>query len=335
MTAAEVKKLIQSCFPAGSEDIYDWNSNQANIGKYFTALGQLFKLYGTDIVDTLRAEINPYTCTQKIPDWEKALGLQDTPIAKFGTTAQRRNAVIAWLRQSGSFSLEDIRAVMQPYFLYSDPLAIQVLETDRGLWDPMHTYTNATALPIAPGGNGTSTVLVRDTHNVSPAGILATLDMQCTLDEINIEIKNDNGFAYNWGPGTLGTGFANDRFTLRTKFFAGTPIFGTWYLNITTGAGAFTLNSWSLFVVGLGRDSRGHEGLGSGVMEFAVVADPALLGTGYDLEGAQRALQRMKPAHVVANVVKKNGIGGGGLCAIPGDANDIPPETLPDRSIPC
>ena len=75
--------------------------------------------------------------------------------------------------------------------------------------------------------------------------------------------------------------------------------------------------------------NRIGEGLGAALFEFLVIADPALLGTGYDIEGAFKAIQRVKPAHVLGSIVVKNTVMGGGLLAIPDE-----PTTLPSRSIP-
>lgn len=333
LTTAEVKKLLQSCFPQGSEQLYDWDNSSAHISQFFTAIAGVWKTYGTDILDTLRAEINPLTCTQSIPTWESALGLAETPLAQFGTTVQRRNQVLSWLRQSGSHSLEDIRAIVQPYFNYANPSSIQILEMSRLELTLLHTYSNTTALPILPDSSGSSTITVLDDPRVSPAGAVLTFTVNpATVDQIRIILDGPDGTRQSWrGDLYLGTGAVGPAtYILRASNFAGKPIKGTWTLSFTTGAGAFTLSNWALTPVeGIGVNydnavppNRNGEGLGAAMFEWAVVADAALLGTGYDLRGALRALRRMKPAHTQVYLVRKAAVGGG-LPAIYDDTNAV------------
>ena len=89
-----------------------------------------------------------------------------------------------------------------------------------------------------------------------------------------------------------------------------------------------------MFVEGLGsyryNDGMGVErigqGLGAAMFEFIVVADEVHLGAGYDLDGARRALRRMKPAHVATEVTQVIGT----ECAFPDT-----PSAIPNRAIPC
>jgi hypothetical protein len=96
-----------------------------------------------------------------------------------------------------------------------------------------------------------------------------------------------------------------------------------------------TVSVWSLFVEGLGHNYIGTppapngQGLGAAQFDFVVVADPALLGTGYDLDGAARALNRWKPAHTHGGLTQLSALLGT-VCAIPDTINAIP-----DNAIPC
>ena len=116
---------------------------------------------------------------------------------------------------------------------------------------------------------------------------------------------------------------------------AGKRISGRWTLEANNPSVGFTLR-WSLYVEGQGvvydtavPPNRIGEGLGAPVFTFAVVADLGLLGTGYDLIGAQRAIVKWKPAHTYGFVATTSPITGT-ICPIPDTDNAIP-----DTAIPC
>lgn len=344
LTTADVKKMLQSFFPEGTGDYLAWNESAADVCKFFNGAAGVWKTYGTDLIDTIRNEVNPTTVAQKIPEWEQTLGLASTPVAMFGTTIQRRNAIISWLRQSGNNSLNDIRALVQPFFLYDNPSQIQILESSRIDQTLLHTYSNTTPLPIVPNGSGSQTVKVLDDPRVSPAGIVLTLNFSAaTLDQIRVLIEGPDGTRAGWrGDLYLGTGIVGaSQYILRSKVFAGKPIKGTWTLTITTGPGAFVLANWALTPVegqGVNFDPAitppGYhrhlgEGLGAALFEFAVVAEEAKLGTGYDLTAALRALRRMKHAHTQCTIVwqARDFVD---ACAVPDTRS-----ATPDAAIPC
>jgi hypothetical protein len=84
--------------------------------------------------------------------------------------------------------------------------------------------------------------------------------------------------------------------------------------------------------IGRNYDSMGNEsgqGLGAAMFEFAVVADQALLGPGFDLNAARVTLRHITPAHCGSEIIVKP-IGAGDVCAIP----DLI-TTLPDVAIHC
>lgn len=340
LSVPEVKKLMQSCFPQGTEQYLDWDNPRANVGQFFTGAAGVWKTYGTDILDTLRLEVNPISITQNIPLWESALGLSETPTARFGTTDQRRNAILSWMRQPGTFDLDSIRAIVQPFFLYADQNDIQIIESSRIDQTLLHTYGNLTPLPILPNSSGSSTVTVLDDPRISPAGVVLTLNFNpATLEQIRVVLDGPDGARAGWrGDLYLGTGAVGPaQFLLRTPVFAGRRIKGTWELTITTGAGAFVLSSWALTPVeGIGVNfdnavppNRLGQGLGAAMFDWAVVADEALLGTGFDLQGALRGLRRMKPAHTQCTIVWK-GRDFPDACAVPDTRS-----AMPDASIPC
>lgn len=337
MTQAELKLLLISLLPAGSEDLYDLD-NSANLGRTFNALAGTLKDTLADRVDQLRLEVNPRSCVEDVPDWEAACGLSATDLARFGTLEQRRNAVLSVLREHGSFSLPDLQAGLAPYLLYSDPSQIEIIETDRDALRSAHTYSDAVPLAVGAASTGARSVTVLDDPRVSPAGAQVNVNLTANLSEVSLRLTAPDGSQKTWRPGHLGDGAVTSQvFTLFAPELADAAIHGRWTLAITTGASSATLTSWSLFVEGLGINlvgpppyppGRNGEGLGAAMFQFLVMIDPALLGTGYDLGGAYRAIQRLKPAHVLGNYGLKSQYGDN--CAIPDD-----PQTLPDRCLPC
>lgn len=338
MTQAELKQLLVSLFPDGSDQLYDLD-NSANLGLTLHALAGALKQVYADRADQLRLEVNPKTIVEKIPDWEGACGLSATDLARFGTPDQRRNAVLSVLREHGSFRLDDLRAGLQPYLLYGSSADIEIIETDRDALRTAHTYSDSTPLVVGASSTAARTLRVLDDPRVSPAGAQVNINLSGNLSEVSFRLTGPDGTQQAWPVRFLGEGAVTASvYTLFGREFADAPIHGDWALSLTTGAGGgATLHSWSLFVEGLGVNlggpppyppSRLGEGLGAAMFQFLLMVDPTLLGTGYDLGGAYRAIQRLKPAHVLGNYGLKSALGDN--CAIPDD-----PTTLPDRSIPC
>lgn len=338
MTREEIRRLLIALFPDGSEDLYAFDT-EAYLGGTVDAIAGALKGTLTDRIDQLRLEVNPSTIEESIPDWEGATGLTHTPLASFGTDEQRRNAILSVLREHGAFSLDDIRAAVQPYLQYADPSQIEIVEPDRVAQQAAHTYADATPYTAtAPFNSSSRSISVADDPRVSPAGAIVNLNLTGLLDEVRFRLTAPDGFAKNWLPGFLGSGsVTTQNFTLYAPEMAGRRILGAWTLTVTAGGTTnATIHSWNIFVEGLGVNydaatppNRIGEGLGAALFEFLVIADPALLGTGYDIEGAFKAIQRIKPGHVLGSIVVKNTVMGGGLLAIPDE-----PTTLPSRSVP-
>lgn len=328
-TLAEVRQALLAAFPEGFRDYID-TDEPGNVGKFITGAAQAWKAAGFDQVDRMYLEISPLACIEKVPDWEGACGLSETPIAQFGTIDQRRAAYLAKLRESGTSSIPDIQTAVQPFLMYQDQSQIQVLEADRIALQTAHTYTMG-ALVLGASSTGLQNFTpVLDDPRVGAAGAIVTLQLTANLDEFRFSIEGPDGTTATFGPNYLGDGsIVGGDFTVRSKLFVGKRIKGTWSLRIQTGpsAGA-TLHNATLFVEGLGRNPDGSEGLEANIHEFVVFADPALLGTGYDIEGANRTVQRIKPAHTRGAVTL--GSAAGDACAIPDTVSAIP-----DRAIPC
>lgn len=335
----EAKAILISLLPPGSDQLYDL-ANTAVIGGTLYGLAGALKDVLLDRVDQLKLELNPSTMVEKIPEWEAACGLTNTPIAKFGTIAQRRNAVLAVLRTSGSFSYDDIRAIVQPYLLYADPTQIQIVETSRSTLRAAHTYPFASPYVITPPGRvkidlNTPGNAVRDDPKVSPGGAHLVMNVDGDVGGYAFTLQGPDGTSATFLGDSLlpgsGTGVSYD---LGAPAFAGKAIYGKWVLIVDPGTASITLNTSGVFVEGLGVNydimhRRVGEGLGSAMFEFAVIADPAKLGTGYDLQGASRSLSRWKPAHTQGAIVVASGVMTASYYAIPDTVSATPDAAIP------
>lgn len=336
MTQAELKRLLISLLPEGSADLYALENTDI-IGGQLNALAGTLKDTLADRFDAAVRNLNPATADENIPTWEAATGLSNSKTALYGTSAQRRNAYLAVLRMRGAFALSDIRAIIQPYFLYADPTQIEILESDRAAQRTAHTYPG---IALGPSPVVRGTVSVADDPRVSPAGAILTFALTTTrLDALVLTVSGPGGYFAQRVAGffdTEATSVVGQTYRVNLPEFAGQTINGTWTVEWFSSALVnVTILSWSLFVEGLGMNYAGSpptpngEGLGAAQFDFVVVADPALLGTGYDLDGAQRALTRWKPAHTAGGVTELSAALGT-VCAIPDTTNAIP-----DNAIPC
>lgn len=331
MSRQEAMQMLIAMYPPGYDQVLDLTPGTNAHGMMYATSGAM-KAYLSDYIDTLRDEVNPSTCTQKIPDWERSLGLSETPIAKFGTTAQRRNAIIAWLRQSGTFCVSDIQALCQPYLLYSNPTQIQIIETNRPILTIAHSYYDTAGLPytVTAGTTKVFEVEVKDDPTVSRGGAKLALtwtgDISATT---TVALYSPTGLVGAWGYSTFGTGarVAQDVF-FWSRDAIGKPIRGTWKVVVTAGANDVEIDAWLIFTEAVGVNYQGSwgtgwtrngEGLGAKMFEWIVMADSSKLGTGYDLAGCFRALRRAKPAHTQVYL----GVSDGGTAMIYDETTSI------------
>jgi hypothetical protein len=337
-TREDLKRLLVSLLPAGSEDLYALANTDA-IGGTLWALAGALRDTTTSRFEQLRREICPSTVEENLPEWEQVCGLTYTPIAQFGTIPQRVNAVLAILRLSDGFTLDKIRAVVQPYLVYADPSQIEILETDRAALTAKHVYLGAPApVTVAMGVFGESFAVVPDDPRVSPAGASVFVSLTTTRpDRVTFVLENPGGLHKvvlgNLDPNP--TSVSAQAYQLWAPSFAGKAINGRWRLRFACTAAAMTVVSWGLFVEGLGATysntvppRRTGDGLGAAMFEFAVVVDPLLLGVGADLPGAQLAIQRWKPDHTRGYLAQRSTITGD-VCAIPDTVNAIPNQAIP------
>lgn len=333
MTQADAKRLLISLLPAGSEDLYALD-NTDFIGGVLYSLAGVVKDYGTDRMEALVSELNPASIEENLSAWEQATGLSKTKVALYGTVEQRKQAVIAVLRMHGAFSLDDIRAILQPYFLYADPSQIDILEPSRSQQRTAHTYTGGI---LGPAALVEESVIVADDPRVSPAGVILEFEITTTrLDSVVVALRAPNGQTYQRLSGYLdteATSVTAESYRICWPEFAGLPIKGDWRVLFASQTGDnITIGTWSIFVEGIGNvyDGAGNvvsQGLGAALFTFTAVADLSLVGADYDIEGGLKALTRWKPAHTQGGITTTNVLGN--ACAIPNTENAIPNNAIP------
>lgn len=325
----EAKQIVVSSLPPGVGDYYDLNGD---IGRLLYALGGSFKQYGFDPVEALRLELNPATATVKVADWEALFRISYSKTAIYGTATQRRNMIVGYLRSLGEgFSLPGLRAIFQMFLQYADPATISIIETDRALLTVAHTMSETPALVIGANTTVTRTFDKVDVTKVSPAGARMILSFIGTMNNVSFQLVGPDGFSKSWPAGYITGVAALESWYFYAKEFAGHEVRGTWTLKITTGADAITYQQGYILVEGLGREPGfGGDGLGAAMFEWAVAADPALVGADVDYDGARQIIPRIKHAHTRGFVIKKTGIMGVGSCVVP----EVP-EAIPDWCIAC
>jgi hypothetical protein len=144
----EVRRFLLNLLPPGADKLYDLTP-AGDVFKLFDGLAATFKQFGFDLIETLRVEIFPSSCVQKLPDWEKALGLTGTFTTTNGTAAQRQTGVLSKLREFGSFTPYFVRSIIAPLLGYADFTQLRVIETNRDALTALHTYVDE-----PPGNQG-------------------------------------------------------------------------------------------------------------------------------------------------------------------------------------
>src|SRR5688572_27122784 len=131
MQPEEVRSWLVSLLPPGVRDHYDLDHRASDVSRFFDALADAAKLFGPDVVDRLRDEVVPHRATEKLVDWEEALALTSTLASGGASLGARRAAILGRLRESGSYTLPNIQAIVGPLLGYLDPTQLSVVETDR------------------------------------------------------------------------------------------------------------------------------------------------------------------------------------------------------------
>jgi hypothetical protein len=255
------------------------------------------------MLDTLRAETNPATSVQKISEWFSALGLTGTYVDNKGTTAQKQQAILARLRESGPFTPYTISSVIGPLLGYFPTTPVQVIECDRPMLTLLHSYDVAVGadVPIPTGQTTTLAIPVNDGGIVSKMG--AQLELHFATNPVSsytFVLTAPDGTSKTWTRTSLDLPLL-----LYAPSLAGAKIQGTWTLAITNNSGVSnTLYTASfLFVEGLARG----QSTGGAIFEWGVYVAPAHVGengAAADLAGARLAIKRLKHAHTVGNLIQ-------------------------------
>ena len=336
MSVEEVKALIWSLFPVGFSKWAD-TSPDSDLDLEVEAMAQSLLDDGYDLVASVEAESNPVSLTTLgLPDWERALQLSATPIARFGTVPQRRSWIIAHLRARGTPTRNLIRAVIGPILGYTEAEIpnLVIMEVDRSTLRAAHTYAiTPGAIPAFGAGTYIGTAVVLDNNRVSDAGAQVHFNItHATVQDLLVQMDGPSGVLHTIAAaGSLGTGAVVAAPFMRfLKAAAGELVDGTWRLIITDTAGAGgTVHSADVFVEGMGRQYwYSPEGLGKSIFDWGVFADAALVGIASpaDFNAARIAMFKIRPAHTLPWLIVGNPIAG--MCWIPN-------ISVPGAMVPC
>jgi hypothetical protein len=318
LTITDAVSILRQYFPPGR--LYSWWDTSSYIYKLLYATAATVKQFGFDLVDDLRTEVNPATAVDNLARNEGVLGISETLVATSGTTAQRQNAVVAKLRESGGLTKYNVRSIVAPILGYADPSTLEVIECDRSALRLKHSYAVGVDVSLPTATTTRVDLFVHyDGGVVSSAGAQLNLVFDTNdLSTFEVTLTAPNGATKTWD-----RGWSTSPLVLYGKEFAGVPIQGRWRLDITHTAGSTkTLYTAStLHVEGVGREQE----TAGAVFSWAVFADPDLVGgsgVDEDLASAHKAVRRIRHAHHDANLVisktPRPGVSSGQYAAIPG-----------------
>lgn len=332
-TWEDLKIELQEALPPGTEEWLDLEDPNGP-GPLLEATAHVLQEHGTDCVEALRRELVPLTAKVNMEVWERSLGFLGGRIAQSGDLERRRAQVISRLSEAGATTLELIRTVLQQYLQYADPSQIVILEVPRAALRALHTRVWTGAAAFGGGSTATITWQVRDDPKVSQGG--AQVDLTFAAP-----VQLDTFFGALAGPGVLsgkswlpleiGRG-QSTTVRLYAAEMAGASIWGAWTLTLPPNGAVGTVTRAELFVEAQGRyfDFQGkpRDGLGAAKGYWGVVADPALLGPGYDLPGAAAAIDHLTYACRRGALVHRP--------ANQATVGAIPdwPTTIPDQVVP-
>jgi hypothetical protein len=299
LSITDVVSVLRQYFPPGR--LYSWFDTSSYIYKLLYATAETVKQFGFDLVDDLRTEVNPATAVDNLARNEGVLGISETLVATSGTTAQRQNAVVAKLRESGGLTKYNVRSIVAPILGYADPSALEVIECDRSALRLAHSYSPGVDISLP-----TATTTRVDFDVLHDGGVVSTAGAQLNLvfdtndlSTFEVTLTAPDGTTKTWDKG-----WSASPLMLYGKEFAGAAIQGRWRLDITHATGSTqTLHTAStLFVEGVGREQE----TAGAAFNWAVYADSTLVGgsgVDEDLASAQKAARRIRHAHHEANLI--------------------------------
>lgn len=305
LTADEMEAfdLLLSLWPPGAwHELYDVDNPRSDVRRFFGASGQALAKYGTGQAAKIKSELMPTTAVDKLPDWEETLGLPATKVPPT-TTAGRQAAVVSKLRESGSYSLPEVRAILGPLLGYANANLLAIVETNRAGLRTLHTYSNATSVGVAGPGSVSRSVIVSDDAAVSAGGVMVSLNVAVVTGSVVATLTAPDGKTATWTLANTSGSPLVLRAGQRVDGVAATAfarILGTWTFSVVLATGSTVAwLSLDLFVEGAGLDAAKNDGRGAEVWYWGAFANPALEGiaSASDREAARRAIERIKPAH--------------------------------------
>lgn len=290
LTLDEVQDRIIASLPRDVDKVYDLTPT-GDYYKYFRAMAMLLKVYGFDLIDTVRLEIVPYLSRYKLPDWERIFGLATSFVAKRGTIPQRQAQVLgSWRGAAGQGStFEIVRATLAPLLGYENAADLQVIETSQSLLRTQHSL-NGIEVTAPTGGTTSGTILVtNDGGIVSQAGIRLMPDQTVGTYPVTYTLTAPDGVT------TKSWTLAERNEYLYGKEFAGADVYGAWTFSVTNNTGGTVIVDGQLFVEGIG---VGQE-TGGAIFHWGIYADPALMGvvTPANLTATRNAISKLTFDH--------------------------------------
>lgn len=318
LVAEEVADLVKQLYPPGT--FYDWESRFADPYKWLLGLGDLFLERAFNVVSALWREVSPATAIDKIPDWEAALGLKSTYAAQRGATEQRRNGVLAKLRESGAFTIRNAAAVLALALGYETGVDPLIYETDRAALRSLHTYwswsmeaediwgnprlvkptdgSNTWVDVFATGGSWCQWTWPADGGKVTTSGLVLDVRLASGSSSATpIDVRLSCGtYSKTWTLTLLSTSQIVYRLYAPTEFL-GAPVAGRWILEMrdsVTDTREVSIFAAQLFVEGMA------DGLADPTVEWGAFADPLLMGgSGVPAQPllAEASIQRLQHSH--------------------------------------
>lgn len=317
-TQAEARKYLLGLLPPGIEKLYDLEPG-GDPYNLLDAGATLLRRFGFDLLDKLRREQFPLFVVDKLPDWERFLGLARFLLAQLGSTTQRQQSVVSKIRERGPFIDSLTQAVIAPLLGYFPTTPLEILRTNRALLRLAHTYvtgsTLADAWTVAASSSDTRTLRVRDGGKIAKMGVRVVLELGAAGEGV-VTLEGPDGTSKSWtfeGDGTDLLGFYG-------KSFAGAAITGYWKVTVQNTGGSPLPIIVSFFTEGIAR----NQDTGGAASHWGVYADPAHVGeAGFsDFTAVMAAIARIKHSHDRGRLILSKepwpGVTSGLHAAIPG-----------------
>ncbi len=320
---AESKTLALQHMPPGAVRWMGLDGTATTVGKMWSAIAQAVKLYGYDVIETLRRELKARQMVERIPDWERILRIPTDTTRSYD---QRRAEIISRRREFGASSLPDVLGALHAL---CGPTAVTMLEHTRAAVRSVNTHSFGPITATA-GNTGFATLTIGDNAGASLAGVqlklnISTGDAGQFLVMLTAPDAQELAIPSTIGSRTVPAPTPNgaDRIFFWPEF-AGGQVDGTWTITVDNTGGGVTdvqVDTADLFVGGIGRATSGAPGLEGIIFEWSAVIDEAAVGDGYDRAVAIRLASRWNPAHCDGGVALYQS--DAGLTALGDDSNCI------------